>query len=88
MILLDAKQALNNLYVVVVLAQGILKLRFVAVHDLRPPCLVFVTENPTRHVFGFNHEDAVAGQDDVIDLCRAVRSWQGNIVEKDVIPVI
>ena len=44
----------------VVLVEGVLKLRFVASHDLRPARLTLTSENPTRHVLRFNDEYAEA----------------------------
>lgn len=39
---------------------------------LRPLGLLFAAEDPPAHVLGLQHEDAVAGEEDVVDLGGAV----------------
>ncbi len=63
-----------------ILAQRILKAAFFAIDSLRPLLRLGVAENPSRVVLGLDHEDAISGYDDVIDL-----GWSPRRVQRDVV---
>lgn len=64
-----------------ILAQRILKAAFIAIDCLRPLLRLRVAENPPRVVFGLDHEYAVPGYDDVIDLGRSLRRVKRDVVK-------
>ena len=66
-----------------VLVEGILEFELVAVGErLRPLRLIGPAENPAAHVLGFNHEDAEARDDDMVDLSGgAVAELDCDVVE-------
>lgn len=71
----------QSLEVFVVLPQLALEFVAVLVELLRPLGLLFAAEDPAAHVLGLQHEDAVAGEEDVVDLGGAVRGIQGDVVQ-------
>lgn len=77
----DAEGGFQGLEVFVVLPQRVLELVAVLVELLRPLGLLFAAEDPAAHVLGLQHEDAVAGEEDVVDLGGAVRGIQGDVVQ-------
>lgn len=68
MIGIDSKYLFQNLGMFIVLVKGILKFVGLPVNLLCPRLLNGATEYPSRHVFGFNHEDAISGYDDMVYL--------------------
>ena len=79
------EQAFQRFHVLVVLAQRVLELEALAVELLGPLGLAFVAEDPTRHVLGLDDEDAVAGDQHVVDLRGAVGRRQRNVVNSPVL---
>lgn len=79
--LADTKQRLNGLEVLVVLAKRILKFVGALVDLLRPLRLLLAAEDPAGHVLRFQHKDAVAREEDVVDLRGAVRRVQRDVVQ-------
>lgn len=77
----DAECGFQSLEVFVVLPQRVLEFVAVLVELLRPLGLLFAAEYPAAHVLGLQHEDAVAGEEDVVDLGGAVRRIQGDVVQ-------
>lgn len=65
----------------VVLPQRILESEGVPVELLRPLRLALAAKDPAAQVLRFHHEDAVARQEDMIDLGGAVRRRQRDIVQ-------
>ena len=66
----------------VVLSQRVLELELLASGErLRPFGLFFAPENPPLVVLRLDHEDAVAGGDDMVDLGRAVTGVQRHVVD-------
>lgn len=78
----DAQEFLQRHYMLVVLVERILELELLAAGQrLRPLRTFLVAENPAGHILGFNDKDAEARHDDVIDLRRAVRRGQRDVVD-------
>jgi hypothetical protein len=50
--------------------------------NLSPLALARVSENPPLHVLGFDHEDAVSADEDVIDLSRSIWRRQDDVVKR------
>ena len=73
----DAKGGFQGFEVFVVLAQRVLELEGAFVELLRPLRLFLAAEDPAAHVLRFQHEDAVAREEYVVDLRGAVRGVQG-----------
>lgn len=65
----------------VVLSERVLEGIFALAEGLSPFGVVRVSEDPTAHVFGFDDEDAVSRNNDVVDLRGAVCRGQGDVVE-------
>ncbi len=66
----------------VILVQGILERKLLAARQrLHPLRTLLIAENPAGHVLGFDHENAEARNDDVIDLRRAVAGGQRDVVD-------
>ena len=59
--------------------QRIWETRFLPVDLLGPFLPVFGAEDPAAVIFGFDHEDAVQGYDDVVDLCGALAVWAREV---------
>jgi len=71
----DFQRCLERPHVCVVLAQRVLELERVPENPLGPLSVILGTEDPPSHVLCFDHKDAEARNDDVIDLrCPAIRS--------------
>ena len=82
-------QALGErLAVAEVLSQRIGEAGFVAVDLLGPGCVVFAAENPAFHVFRFHHEDAMDGNEQMIDLGGSLRRREGDIVQGMILAVL
>lgn len=81
MLRVDAQGGFQRFEVLVVLPQRILKLESAPVELLRPLRLAFAAKDPAAHVLRFHYEDAVARQEDMIDLGGAVRRRQDDIVQ-------
>ena len=77
----NAKGGFQGFEVLVVLSQRVLEFERALVELLRPLRLLLAAENPAAHVLRFQHEDAVGGEEYVVDLCRAVRRVQGDVVQ-------
>ena len=77
----DAEGGFEGLEVFVVLPQRVLELVAVLGEFLRPLGLLFAAEDPAAHVLGLQHEDAVAGEEDVVDLGGAVGGGEGDVVQ-------
>ena len=78
----DAQEFLQHHHMLVVLMERILELESSAAGQrLRPLRTFLVAENPAGHVLGFNDKDAEARHDDVINLRRAVRRGQRDVVD-------
>ena len=54
----SAEELLHNSDMMIILAQRVLKMRFMPVHDLGPTRLIFTAEYPARHVLGLDNENA------------------------------
>ena len=54
------------------------------VNRLCPVFVVGVAENPSLHVFGFDHEDSVDGDHNMINLGGTIRGEQNYVVELSV----
>ena len=66
----------------VILVQRILERKLLAAGQrLRPLRTLLITENPAGHVLGFDHENAEARNDDVVDLRRAIAGGQRDVVD-------
>lgn len=74
------EQGFQRFHVLVVLAQGVLEHVGLAIELLCPLRLAFTAEDPARHVFGLDDEDAVAGNQNMIDLGGAVGCGKRDIV--------
>lgn len=63
---------------------GVLEFVFVFVYLLGPLALVFSAKDPVGVVFGFYDEDAVGGDDEVVDLggAGAIGSGEVEVVEE------
>ena len=59
-------------------------LKFLRIFEdlLRPIPLSGVTEDPPLHILGFQHKNAVPGNDDVVDLSGAVFRGQGDVLDE------
>lgn len=77
----NAKGGFQGFEVLVVLPQRVLEFEGALVELLRPLRLLLAAEDPAAHVLGLQHEDAVAGEEDVVDLGGAVRGIQGDVVQ-------
>lgn len=77
----DAKGGFQGFEVFVVLPQWVLEFEGAFVELLRPLRLLLGAEDPAAHVLRFQHEDAVGREEDVVDLCGAVRRVQGDVVQ-------
>ncbi|MOA01889.1 hypothetical protein D3C78_1213150 [compost metagenome] len=76
--------ALQRLDVLEILTERILEAERTLVDLLRPLRLMLVAENPTLHVLGFQHEDAVEGHEHMIELGTAIARGQGDVVRAEV----
>ena len=66
----------------VILVQRILELELLAARQgLRPLRTLLIAKNPAGHVFGLDHENAEARNDDVVDLRRALAGGQRDVVD-------
>lgn len=79
----QAEEFFQGFGVAVVLMQRVLKAELLAIQRLRPLGLLRVAEDPAFHVLRFDHEDAEARDDDVVDLGGAVGGGQGDVVDVD-----
>lgn len=61
------------------------KLEALAVELLGPLGLAFAAKDPARHVLGFDDEDAVAGDQHVVDLDSAIGRGQRDVVNSAVL---
>ena len=69
LLLLNTQEFLQRLHMQVVLVQRILELKLLAARQgLRPLRTLLIAENPAGHDLGFDHENAEARNDDVVDL--------------------
>lgn len=68
----DLQQGFEFLDVFVVLSEGVLERVLALAESLGPFGVVRVSENPAAHVLGFDDEDAVFRNNDVVDLRCAV----------------
>lgn len=86
----ELEECFQGAEVKAVLTQWVLEALLAFVDLLRPLALVFGAENPPLVIFGFDDEDAVDGDDDVVDLCGAltVCSWEVEIVEAAIMCVV
>ena len=76
---------LDRLDMAVVLSKWIQKPHFLsATEHLRPLSISLFAENPSRHVFGFDHEHAESRDEYVVDLRCAVGRWEGYVVNRHV----
>ena len=64
-----------------VLAERILKATLVAIKDLRPLRRHGSAENPPRVILGLDHEHAVPGYDNVVDLGGPPRRGKRDVVK-------
>jgi hypothetical protein len=64
-----------------ILAQRILKSSLLAIDNLCPLPRSGVSKNPTRVVFGLDHEYSVSGYDNVVDLGWSSRRGKRDIVK-------
>ena len=65
----------------VILPQGVLKRILLLIETLSPFGTFLGSEDPALHVLSFKDKDSVRRNNDVIDLCRPVRSIYDDIVE-------
>lgn len=77
----QAQHSLQGFEVLVVLAQGVLELKALFAEGLGPAGLAFAALNHPAHVFGFQHEHPIHGHEHMVDLRRAGRGAQGNVME-------
>jgi len=77
----NAKGGFQGLEVLVVLPQWVLEFERAFVELLRPLWLLLAAKDPAAHVLGFQHEDAVGREEDMVDLGGAVGCVQGDVVQ-------
>lgn len=65
----------------IVLLQWVLEAKGCSTKLLRPLAVLLVAKDPAFHVLGFDDEEAVSRDDQVIDLCGAVGSGDDDVVE-------
>ena len=68
----------------IVLSQGVLKAVLVPIQVLRPLRVVFFPEDPAIYVFGFDHENAIARDKNMIDLRGSIARGKSCVVETDI----
>lgn len=76
------QRRLQRLGMFVILVQRILELARVPVNLLGPSLLLGITEDPAFHIFGFYDEYAIARDNDMINLRRAILGRQGNVFKQ------
>ena len=64
----------------VVLMQWVLKFIWMFIDFLCPGLLIVTPENPTFHIFCFDDENPIAGDDNMVDLCRAIIGGKRHIL--------
>ena len=74
----------QRLDVLIILAEGILKMLFVPKDALCPTRVVLTAKNPALVGFGFHDKDAETGNDNVIDLRSGSCRRQHDIRDQDV----
>ncbi|MOA11045.1 hypothetical protein D3C78_1309610 [compost metagenome] len=77
----NAERGLQRLEVLVVLPQRVLKLEALLEELLRPLGLLLTAEDPATHVLSFQHENAEARDEHVVDLRGAVQGRQRHVVQ-------
>jgi hypothetical protein len=78
----QAQEFRECLDMAVILAERVLEAGLFAIKALRPLSVAFPAENPAGEVLGFDNEDAVGRDDDVVNLSGcAVTGGQRDIVE-------
>ena len=68
----------------VILVEWVLKSEFLSKQALRPLWVLLATKYPPIHVLGFDHEHSIPGNNDMVDLGRAVGGRQSDVVHIDV----
>lgn len=77
---------LNGFNVFIVLPEWILETRFPSIDDLCPFSASFASEYPSTHVFRFDHKNAEAGYDEMINLSGAVISrGQDDVIDDEIV---
>lgn len=82
MLLVDIKKFMQGFRVLIVLMQGILKADELRIDLLCPSALLPAARDKPLHVFRFKHENAVLGDNDMINLRGAIGRRQDNIAEE------
>jgi hypothetical protein len=77
----ERQKRLYGLRMLEVLAERILKATLVAVENLCPLRRHGIAENPPRVILGLNHEHAVPGYDNVVDLGGPPRRGKRDVVK-------
>lgn len=77
----DAKGGFQGFEVLVVLPQRVLELEAAPGEALRPLRLALTAKDPAAHILGFQDEDAIGREEDVIDLRGAVGRVQGDVMQ-------
>lgn len=81
LVLSDLEKGFKFLDVFVVLPERVLEGVLAFAESLGPFGLVRVSEDPAAHIFGFDDEDTVFRNDDVVDLRGAVCRGEDDVVE-------
>jgi hypothetical protein len=63
----------------VILVQRVLESGFVFKNCLGPHFFVWTAKYPSFHVFCFHNKNSILGNNNVVDLCRAILCGKGDI---------
>jgi hypothetical protein len=78
----EVQDPLNGLEVLVVLAERVLKPVRVWADELGPRGRAGVRDNGATVMLGFDHKDAAPGDEDMINLGRAILQGEGEMIQK------